>query len=57
MKLFKREPAVLIGVAIGVLTAAQGAFTTGQFNLYAFIGPLTGVVARFFVTPAARPGV
>ncbi len=51
-----RERAVLIGLAVTVLVAVVQGFVSGEVTLETVVPLVTGIITRFFVSPAT-PGV
>lgn len=49
--IIKKEPALLVGLAISVLTLL-GQVVSGDLTWAAAVPLITGAVARFFVSPA-----
>lgn len=51
-----KEPALIIGILVSVLTLIGQVFT-GDITWAAAVPLIASAIVRFFVTPAPKPGV
>lgn len=56
MSKLKQEPAVLIGLLVSILTIV-GQVATAELTWAAAVPLIVGILTRFFVTPAPKPGL